>query len=394
MSIAARAISTAPLVRAGALFALSAVVAGCGGDSSTTSPDAGALVNTTAVVATVDAGFTTGEVELVEFGDLSASGGYHSTQSDIDIATHSDDYYLIERFQADRIHKVDLDNPAIFQWQYSSLEQGETGSANPYDLVFVNDQKAYLLRYNKETAWIVDPTADRQADFKIGELDLSGYTPSDAAFPRMSAGVIADGKLYITLQRLDKNFSPNKTSCVAVFDVSTNSEIDTGQDPDCGPGIALNGRNPGDIVHDSDIGLVVQNTGDYAPDYSISGIDVIDPASYSVDTRVQATQSTGLITDIALVDQNKGYFLGYDSFGSLDLRSFDPSSGNVNTGAVAGLKGTDMRDLNLGPNGRLWVAHAQGSSPGLRLLDPGNDQELDFVGTDLLPKSIAFTNIQ
>jgi hypothetical protein len=376
---------------------MTGLLAGCGGDSDSESPGLSEVTNTTAVVATVDSGFSTGEVELVEFGStLSASGGYHSTQSDIDVASFDDDYYLIERFQADRIHKVDIGNPAIFQWQYSSLEQGETGSANPYDLIFVNAQKAYLLRYNKEKAWIVDPTAERQAQFKIGELDLSGYTPSDADIPRMSDGTIHNGKLYITLQRLASDFSPSNTSCVAVFDVSSNTELDTGQGSSAcnNKGIPLNNRNPSEILYQNNVGLLVQNTGDYAPDYTISGIDKIDPSAYSVSTLVQANSGTGLITNIAVANENKGYFLGYDSFGSLDLRSFDPSSGNVDSGVVAGLSGVDLRDLAMGPDGRLWVGDARTGNPGLRLLDPGSDSELDFVGTDLLPKSITFTNIQ
>lgn len=373
------------------------VLTGCGGDSDSGNPDFTSLNNTTAVVATVNSGFETGEVELVEFGSgLSASGGYHSTQSDIGVAAHDDDYYLIERFQADRIHKVDIGNPAIFQWQYSSLEQGESGSANPYDLIFVNDQKAYLLRYNKETAWIVDPTADRQADFKIGELDLSGYTPSDASIPRMSAGIIHDGYLYITLQRLTSNFDPTNLSCVAVFEIDTDSPVNTQQGgSECGKGIELKGRNPGEIIHHPDVGILVQNTGDTSPvDVQYSSIDHIDPSSFAATKRVDATSSTGLTYNIAVASDSKGYFLSYGGWGSLDLRSFDPSSGDVDSNAVAGLEGVDLRDLVMGPDGRLWVGDARTSDPGLRLIDPSDDSELDFVSTDLLPKNITFTNIQ
>jgi len=373
------------------------LLAGCGGDSNTESPGFSGVTNPTAVVATVDTGFTTGEVELVEFGStLSASGGYHSTKSDIDVAAFDNDYYLIERFQADRIHKVDIGNPAIFQWQYSALEKGDNASANPYDLIFVNAQKAYLLRYNKEKAWIVDPGAERQADFKTGELDLSGYTPSGTDFPRMSAGMIHDGNLYITVQRLDSNFDPTNPSCVAVFDISTDSPVDTQQGgSECGKGIELKGRNPGEILHQPGVGILVQNTGDSFPvDPQHSSIDHIDPSNFAATERVDATSATGLTYNIAVASDKKGYFLGYDSFGSLDLRSFDPSTGNVDSGSVAGLGGVDLRDLAMGPDGRLWVGDARTGNPGLRLLDPGSDSELDFVSTSLLPKSITFTNIQ
>ena len=111
-------------------------------------------------------------------------------------------------------------------WHFTTNDSGESDS-NPYDLVFVNSTKAYLLRYGATKAWIVNPSATTQAGFKIGDLDLKAYADADGV-PEMAKGVIADGKLFIILQRQDDFFCPSNTAYVAVFDVATDTEIDTG----------------------------------------------------------------------------------------------------------------------------------------------------------------------
>ena len=70
------------------MLGITTLLTGCGGDDS----DRPAPVSgdkTTAVIATVASDYSSGQVELVEFGEtLSASGGYHSTISDIAVSTH------------------------------------------------------------------------------------------------------------------------------------------------------------------------------------------------------------------------------------------------------------------------------------------------------------------
>ncbi len=50
---------------------------------------------------------------------------------------------------------------------------------DPYALVSLSETKAYLLRYGSDKVWVVNPQAENSEDFKIGELDLSGYIPED-----------------------------------------------------------------------------------------------------------------------------------------------------------------------------------------------------------------------
>lgn len=363
---------------------------GGGGGSDDPVPVSGTDV---AVVATASSGYDSGAVELVGVDERISSGSYHPTVSDLAVAAHGSDYYLIERYQSDRIKKVALSNPGVFEWDYSTLESSDTDSANVYDLVFAAPDKAYMIRYGANTVWVVDPTASRERNFKIGELDLSAYLPANTTgSPNMSAAVIVDGKLFITLQRLDSVFQPNNPAYVAVFDTATDEEIDTGQGEDGLKGIPLIGGNPMSILHYPGLGLLVQNQGSFAMDYK-GGIDVIDPDSYAVAQRLDDTEETGLIGAIEVVDADTGYYLAYYNWQNISLTRFNPGTGEVGA-TVAGLTGMDLRALALGPRGRLWVADASAGAPGLRVLDADSGEQIDFVATDLLPAAITFARDQ
>ena len=134
--------------------------------------------------------------------------------------------------------KVSVNAPNSPIWQFTTNDPGESDS-NPYDLVFVSSTKAYLLRYGADQG--LDRESFRRApggNFKIGELDLKAYADADG-IPEMAKGVIANGKLFIIMQRLDDIFCPSNTAYVAVFDVATDTEIDTGKGESGKKGIPL-----------------------------------------------------------------------------------------------------------------------------------------------------------
>jgi len=361
----------------------------CGGSGGSDGPSEISAIDV-AVVATATSSYDAGAVELVSVEQRTSSGSYHPTVSDLAVAAYGSDYYLIERYQSDRIKKVSLSNPGAFDWNYSALDASDADSANVYDLVFAAPDKAYMIRYGDNEIWIVDPTATRESNFKIGELDLSQYEPAGGSTgsPNMSAAIVVDGKLFVTMQRLNSLWQPANTAYVAVFDTSSEEEIDTGRGENGLKGIPLIGRNPTAVIHHPQLGLLVQNQGSFAPGYS-GGIDVIDPDSYDVEQRLDDTADTGLISAIELVDADNGYYLAYGGWQNIALRRFNPSTGEVGD-TVAGLSGMDLRGIAMGPQGHLWVADASVSAPGLRLLDADSGDQVDFVATELLPIDIAF----
>ncbi len=364
-------------------------LAGCGGGGGSDGP---AVIDTSgdvAVIATAASDFSSGAVELIDVDKGTSSGSYHPTISDIGVSARGEHYYLYERYNADSVKKVDLSNPGVFEWDYSTNQAGDSESSNPYTLVFASDEKAYLMRYGSAKAWIVDPTARTQGAFKIGELDLSAYIPADSTgVPNMAAGAIVDGKLFIAMQRLDSSYQPTNTGYVAVFDTETDQEIDTGMGENGLKGIPLIGHNPMAVLYHPDLGLLIQNQGGYTPDYT-GGIDVIDPETYAIEQRLDDNAQTGLVGSMVVVDQDTGFYLAYSGWQDIALKAFNPSTGDVGD-TVAGLSGKDLRALALGPQGNLWIGDATSSNPGLRVVEVDSGNQRDFIATTLLPIDIAF----
>ncbi|MHA7854109.1 hypothetical protein [Marinobacter shengliensis] len=370
---------------------------GCGGNSSSSTQDP-VITENFGIIATAADDYTSGEVELVAIEEtgMQASGGYFSGISDITVNGYGQHYYLIRKFNGDQVLKVDIENPGKEVWEASTLESGEQGSANPYQLVFVNESKAYLLLYGKNKAWIVDPSATQADDFFSGQtLNLDAYMPDDSiGAVNMSAGIVVNGKLFITMQRLDGNYSPSNTGYVAVFDTETDTELETNADAsDNLKGIPLKGRNPTNIQYLEQMGLVVTNLGSYSAPFDGTSLDIIDPETYQVSSMIQDSDIDTQINDAVIISQTQGYILNYAGWQDISLQSFNPSEGASSLTTINNLTGMDLRDIELSPEGRVWLADATLANPGIRVIDPSDNNEDDFIETSLLPIAISFGSV-
>jgi hypothetical protein len=367
-------------------------------------------VTETAVIATVAPDYSSGAHSVAPVdpvgGPRTARNNLLPTAiSDISLAAYENFFYRIERYQADNITKFDISAPETPIWQFSTLDPGDTGTSNPYDLIFLNAEKAYLLRYNKTKAWIVNPSAVTQAAFKIGELDLSSYADSDG-IPEMNAGVIANGKLFITLQRMDQdnNFVPTNTVYVAVFDTASDTEVDTGiSNADGVKGIPLPIRNPGTIQYVAANKMIyVQGVGDYGsswagrdPEYS-GGIVSIHSETYStamvLDDGDAENHPYGNISGMAVISAEKGYFVSYAGWGDNTLYAFNPSTGVVSGPANDALKNKNITGTDTGTyrdkNGMLWVCNATDAE--VVILNTVDNTVDEKVSTNLSPRSVVF----
>lgn len=356
----------------------------------------------TAVIATVAQDFSSGAHSVVAVDPV---GGQRPAEhllsptsiSDITITAYENHFYRIEKFQADNVVKFDIAAPGVPIWQYSTLDAGESDS-NPYDLIFASSQKAYLLRYGSATAWIINPSAATEADFKIGALDLSAYAV-DGGVPNMNSGVIVAGKLFIAMQRLDAAWSPTNNAYVAVFDVATDEEIDTGTfNEDDLMGIRLPVRNTGAIQYlAANDTIYVQGVGNYfggSQDDFPSGIVSINPVTYSVDEVLLGGDPYGNISGMSIVSLDKGYFVGYAGWGDNTLYPFNPSTGEVFDQTNAELKNINIAGMQSGTavdqSDMLWVSDQ--TNARLVILDTFTDEIDEIIGTDLNPTQVAFTS--
>jgi len=204
-----------------------------------------------AVVVTSTLTYTSGAHSVVPIeqtdGSRSPVNKLTADISDLAIDSYGDYFYRIQRYQSDSVMKFHIDNPGEVRddvntqdpdviWQYSTMEDiDETeeaiSSTNPHSLAVYSDTRGFLSRYGSSYAWVVDPSADSQDEFMTGRLDLSTYNDDDGT-PEMSSAVIAEGKLFIAIQRLysgdsDGIWKASSCSYVAVFDPETCEEIDT-----------------------------------------------------------------------------------------------------------------------------------------------------------------------
>jgi hypothetical protein len=308
-------------------------------------------------------------------------------------------FYRIEGSHSHSVTKFSIDDPSTPIWQFST--EGTEVKSFPYSIVFVNETKAYLIRNGSPKIWIINPSARTEAEFKTGELDLSSYDDGDGS-PEAASGLIFGNKLFVALQRLDMNNwgAPTNPAYIAVFDITTDTETDTHQGDPGFKGIKLDIRNPGGPtgkIKYYDGYLYIPGADDLFGGSANGGIQKINITTYEPDHSI--IQSGQHITNVEVVSSTKGYFIQYDPifvapWASTYLRSFNPQTGVVNPGNVAGIGDNNDRNINYivkDDSDLLWVADSSLTNPGIYIIDPATDLIQEGpISTNLNPVEITF----
>ncbi|TDU26592.1 hypothetical protein DFR24_3621 [Panacagrimonas perspica] len=380
-----------------AILALTLSACGGGGNGG---GDSGPLSADVAVIAARAPDYSSGAISLVNTdAPYAGQNNLNASTSDISVRSGGDHYFRLEKFDTNQISRYEAATPGAATWTYSTQDATDTGDSNPYDLIIASPTKAYLLRYGSAKMWIVNPSATTEAAFKTGEIDLSGYDTFDG-IPEMAGGIIRGGRLYVVMQRLE-NFSATKTGYVAVFDVATDAEITTGAAGAALKGVELTVRNPANIAATPDGDLLVFATGAYnsttfAPLYD-GGIERIDSTTFAktliLDDGTPAAHPYGQITNMAIVDNGRGYFIGSTGFaGNQTVYRFNPGAASTPvavTGLTAGLYGA----LAVSPSGQLFVGLDNSAAPGVAIAGFSGGTETIItprVDTVLTPINIDF----
>ncbi|MBN2041944.1 MAG: hypothetical protein JW864_18055 [Spirochaetes bacterium] len=165
--------------------------------------------------------------------------------SDLAIDVFGNYFYRIQRYYSDSVMKFHIDNPGEVRpnvntpdpdviWQYAAMDDYDEedeclASTNPHALAVYSETRGFLTRYESRYAWVVNPSATSQSEFKEGKLDLSIYGDDDG-IPEMSSAIIIGDRVFIGMQRLyrdsDGIWKASKDSYVAVFNADTLEEID------------------------------------------------------------------------------------------------------------------------------------------------------------------------
>ena len=371
---------------------------GTDGDGTTGDGDADAVSATSrAIVNTVDVGFTSAVVDLIETSaPFTSEGGLNPGVSDTIVRAFEDNYYVIRRSMSDSIAAYDVTDPVTPLYEFSTNSASEEGvSSNPHDLIFLNSEKAYLLRYGSPIMWVVNPSATTIEEFMLSEIDLSAFDADGV--PEATRGVIVGGNLYIIMQRLD-GFVPIQPGFVAVVDTATDTLIDPGVN-DTLPGIELPAFNPADVSVDESTGTIfISAFGDFGafdgsrPPALTGGVVALDTTDFSAVQLIDDNDGTGRINQVEITSASRGYIVTEVSFGTASLDQFNPVTGQIEAIGIAGLTGVDIRDLAVGPAGNLWVAVADPVAPQVVVINPADNSLVsDGIATTQNPTSLAFT---
>ncbi|WP_411887667.1 hypothetical protein [Hydrocarboniphaga effusa] len=382
------------------LLALPALLlAACGGGGGGDDPE----FADAAVVATRAPDYSSGAVSLVQAqAPFTAQNNLTPRGSDISVRSGGDHYFVIEKFRANRISRYEAGSTTP-TYTYSTQSAGEVES-NPYDIVIASATKAYLLRYGSSKIWIVNPSAATEAAFKTGEIDLAAYDGDGV--PEITDGVIKDGKLFVLMQRLE-SYAATQAGYVAVIDTATDLEITTTTRASGLKGIELPLRNPSKLVSvPGEDEILVVAPGDYGsyptyiPAYD-GGIAEIESDDYDVRLLVDDGDATthpyGQIVDVAVIDDDRAYFIGSTGYGAdQTLYRFNPDLATPVPVAVEGYASLALGSLAVDPNGQLWVSRTDNEAPGLSVLGYAGGRETvvkDFIDTDLTPINVDFVTV-
>ena len=171
------------------LTLLSVALSGCFSSSSSSKKETPKpLTEGSYVIQTASASWNDGASVVVGniLGNREIKHSIFETQkTDYTVSTYNNFIYHIGKLGIDEISKYDaskdLANP---EWTISANDDGET-QANPYQVVQISDDKAYVVRYGSKNLWQINPTNNEISQ----RIDLSAYNVSGTTNPNMSNAV-------------------------------------------------------------------------------------------------------------------------------------------------------------------------------------------------------------
>jgi hypothetical protein len=367
-------ITMSRVLRALAISLLVLLAAGCEDDPVRSRPPG--PIGPQAVVTTTD--YTSGALSSVALGSYAPSAGVAPTHSDAVVRVFGGLVYVVNRL-GDGGDNIQIHDPAN---NYALVQQFSVDNgSDPHDIAVVHDDKAYVTRYNSTELWIVNPaTGDH-----IGTLDLSSLSDADGT-PEMDRMLVVSDHLFVTVQRMDRSGFPWTTtdaSYVAVVDTDADSLVDAdAATPGIQP-IILANKNPYSTLQldEATDNLYVACVGDWV--VGDAGIEWVFPGALaSGGTILAGAAAGGDITDVEIVSANRGYAIVTDAAFATTLIAFDPHSGAV-VDTVYAPGAFTLQDVEVAPNGDLFLTDRDDLAPGLRVFDAATGVEKTTAPIDV-----------
>lgn len=321
-------------------------------------------------------------IALDEPRTVSPSAAQRRIHNDATARVRNGLVYVVNRRFGDNIQVLD---PAA---GFATRLQCSVGSgANPHDIAFVSDTKAYVTLFEESTLLIVNPAARQDCgDFVRGTIDLTALADDDG-IPDMDLMAVAGDLLYVALQRLDIETLlrlPAENGAIAVIDTSTDTVIDV---------IELTGENP----YGSTKGLTLRGGALYVAEAGLFG--QLDGGIERVDLHTRQAEGFfvteadlgGDIVDFVLISDRLGYAIVSRTDFNTDLIAFDPAAGRA-VDTLLSVEGFRLLDIEANDRGELFLADRQRQRDGVRIFRASDGMPLvdEPIDLGLAPFEIIF----
>ncbi|RME25168.1 MAG: hypothetical protein D6798_09550, partial [Deltaproteobacteria bacterium] len=175
-----------------------------GGSSDGGSGDGGSTdgTQTTAVVATLAQDYSTGSLAEISIADWTVTDEITTTSGDPHVSVDDGYVFQINSYGYDtvRVYTPGDYSAPVMELSVGTSGPGPNPSTNPYD-AHICDGKLFVSLYGRDYLPWYDPSSGLLG----GTVDLSAYADGDNSGPEANQMVERDGKLYVGLNRLDRN---------------------------------------------------------------------------------------------------------------------------------------------------------------------------------------------
>ena len=293
--------------------------------------------------------FISGYLEWMSVESRKMSSVGLSIHSDAVVKTFSGYLYVIERYGADNVLKLDPSKSG----QSSIKYQKHIGDNwNPQDMEFLSDTKAYIANMNEPKITIFNPSKGSI----VGHIDISNYTfePDSNTSPYANGLQLVGSDLYVLLQRRN-GFNPGASTLILKINTATDKVIDS---------ISLTFEN-GYAMTYADDALYITSPGNA---YLIGdgGIEKVDLSTKTVSTIIDENKLGGNPNHIVHKDGTRFYVTSYVEWKKVKVVELDAATGIV-VATLPGVKdaygGIFYDDLDR----KLYVCESDSASMGIRI---------------------------
>lgn len=324
------------------------------------------------IVGTTD--FSTGFISAVSLDDLTVYKDIQPAHSDFSIASEGTAVYTLNKLGADSITRS---QPAeSFSIQYSVSAGSKT---NPYDIVEIGSNRAAVSLYGQDYLLLIDTITGKT----VSQIDLPAYADADG-IPETSSLFYRNGRLYVFVQRLDRNTTSSSIWPPAgqSYLLKINSTFTAVE-----KSFTLPFTNPVSRARyfTERNSIIIAAPGNYGANYSLDGGVIefdLDTETFLISPLTE--QQAGLeISDAVLVSSTLGFAICSDASFNSYFIAFNPST-HAMISTLAQIPATTGGYFSgmAYHNGRLYLGDRKANGPGIRIFNTTTLNEITQTPLD------------